>query len=151
MPPLSWTLRDSPQRRERAAAGAYSFGERAEPISRLLLSRAPLRLRSFCLRVSGAVAPSAPRSGRDLSRGRANSAPCVTLSARCANSFRPAQAAATDEIVSNCSDRDAKHTRGGEQPIVVACELYRIVLRAKKLNSGQMERIQRANSEGKRI
>ena len=86
VPPLSWTLRDSPRSRGRAAAGAYSFGERTR--SGPLLSRAPLRLRSFCLRVSGAVAPSAPRLWRDLSRGRAISASRVAPSARYANPFR---------------------------------------------------------------
>src|ERR1700730_12440639 len=51
-----------PRTTAQATARAYSFGERPVVITRPLLSRAPFRPRSFCLRVSGAGAPSAPRN-----------------------------------------------------------------------------------------
>ncbi len=62
MPPLSWALRDSPDPAASCdRAAAYSFGERPSRATRPPLSRAPFPPQSFCLRVSGAVAPSAPR------------------------------------------------------------------------------------------
>ena len=96
MPPLSSALRDSPRRRPipsdpprmRGGAGrgneaaAYSFGVRPGALPGPPLSRAPFRPQSFCLRVSGAVAPSAPRlrfsPGRGLSCGRAYGRPSCT-------------------------------------------------------------------------
>jgi len=82
MPPLSWTLRDSPLRplaaRRRLTPSVSGGLSRARPP----LSRAPWPPPPFCLRVSGAVAPSAPhplRPGRDLSCGRAFGAACLHL------------------------------------------------------------------------
>ena len=66
--PLSWDLRDFPRRALRRR-GLPLRWERQ--LNRASLSRSSSPSRSFCLRVSGAVAPSAPSSAidaKDLSR-----------------------------------------------------------------------------------
>ena len=59
LPALSWNLRVSPAR------PAYTFGESRPRYATTFQSALPLR--SFCLRDSGAVAPSAPASSAGLS------------------------------------------------------------------------------------
>ncbi len=88
MPPLSWTLRDSPvpHLTPREREGRWGTGLTPSVSGRVrtypLLSRVPFRPQSFCLRVSGAVAPSAPRpysaGARPLLRACNQPAVCST-------------------------------------------------------------------------
>src|SRR5215813_2709485 len=73
VPPLSSDLKDSPPNAFEAASPAYPFGEAAvtDPAAPDAYFPECLRAaRSFCLRVSGAVAPSAPAISAGLSRAR---------------------------------------------------------------------------------
>jgi hypothetical protein len=62
-PPLSWNLKDLPAMLPNTGSPGYLFGETgAQIINRAIVCFPEFSspLRSFCLRVSGAVAPSAP-------------------------------------------------------------------------------------------
>src|ERR1051326_8747884 len=69
--PLSGNLKDSPRDRP----SVYLFGETRERAR--LLSRVPSPCRSFCLRVSGAVAPSAPSIRTDRHAARSLPSGCL--------------------------------------------------------------------------